>query len=134
MTINSAAIDTNVLLYLHDRSDDRKRGIAQEILAENPVISSQVLSEFLNVLRRQLPLSKSEIVDYVANLLQDCELIQVNTSTLRASSELISNHNFQIFDSIIVAAAISANCSVLYSEDMQHGLTIHGLRICNPFL
>jgi len=48
---NSFAVDTNILIYLHDKSDERKRKIAENILIENPKIPAQVISEYLNVIR-----------------------------------------------------------------------------------
>lgn len=136
MTIvnNCIAVDTNVLLYLHDSSDDRKRDIAKNILAENPKVSAQVISEFINVTRRQLTLSKSDILVYCSDLLRDCECTPVSWETLNKASGLVQKYNFQIFDSIIVAAALEANCTLLYSEDMQHGLKVDSLTIINPFM
>ncbi len=128
------AVDTNVLVYLHDSSDTRKRNIAEHILAGNPKVPSQVISEYLNVTRRVLKLSKFEIVAQSANLLKDCEIIQVSCHTLTKATDLIQKFDFQLFDSIIVAAACEADCNILYSEDMQHGLVVEGLTILNPFL
>jgi predicted nucleic acid-binding protein len=127
------AADSNVLLYLHDKSDKRKRDIATNILSDNPKISTQVISEFINVTRRQLDLSKADIVTYCADLLKDCEIIPVSCDTLTNAAALIQRYDFQIFDSIIVAASIEANCTILYSEDMQDGLVIGKLTILNPF-
>src|ERR1700739_3868160 len=118
------AVDTNVLIYLHDSSDVRKRKIAENIIADNPNISSQVVSEYINVTRRLLNLSKAEVLTQCAKLFQSCEIIPVSAETLVTSAGLIDKYDFQIFDSIIVAAALTANCSILYSEDMQHGLII----------
>lgn len=134
MPNNIIAVDTNVLLYLHDRSDKTKRDIAKYILSDNPKISTQVISEFINVARRQLDLSKSDIVTYTADLLKDCEIIPVSYGILTYSAALIQRYDFQIFDSIIVASALDANCTILYSEDMQHGLAIKKMTIVNPFL
>ena len=134
MTINCIAADSNILLYLHDKSDKRKRDIAKNILSDNPKISTQVISEFINVARRQLDLPKSEILAYCADLLRDCEIIQVSCGTLTNATALIKRYDFQIFDSIIVAAALEANCTILYSEDMQDGLVINELTIVNPFI
>jgi predicted nucleic acid-binding protein len=131
---NSVAVDTNVLLYLHNKSDDRKRRIAENILADNPKIPAQVISEYLNVTRRLLDLSKTEIVKQCADLLQDCEIIPMSYQTLTDASNIVDKHNFQIFDSIIIAAALQANCSVLYSEDMQHGFVIRSMTVLNPFI
>lgn len=133
MMSNPTAVDTNILIYLHDTSDLRKKGIAENILTENPCISSQVVSEYLNVTRRILKLSKADLVAQCADLLKNCELIHVSQKTLIKASDLIRKYNFQIFDSIIVAAALEANCTILYSEDMQHGLVMGNLTIKNPF-
>jgi predicted nucleic acid-binding protein len=134
MTSNRIAADSNILLYLHDKSDKRKRDIAKNILSDNPKISTQVISEFINVARRQLDMPKADIVAYCADLLKDCEIIQVSYDTLTNAAALIQRYGFQIFDSIIVASALEANCTILYSEDMQHGLVINKLTIVNPFV
>lgn len=134
MMINSIAVDTNVLVYLHDSSDARKRNIAENILAENPKIPSQVISEYLNVTKRILSLSKTELVSQCAELLKDCEIINVSCETLINSVTLIQKYDFQIFDSIIVAASLEAGCTILYSEDMQHNMVINNLIILNPFV
>ena len=134
MMNNCIAADTNILLYLHDNSDNRKRDIAKNILSDNPKISAQVISEFLNVTRRQLDLPKADIITYCADLLKDCDILPVSCDTLTNAAALIQKYNFQLFDSIIVAAACEANCDILYSEDMQHGLSINNLTILNPFL
>ncbi len=131
---NPTAVDSNVLIYLHDKFDTRKRTIAENILADAPKISSQVVSEYINVTRRLLDLPKPTILRQCAALFEHCELIIVNPNTLVAAANLIDKHGFQIFDSIIVAAALEANCSVLYSEDMQNGFTINNMTIVNPFL
>ena len=134
MMANSAAADTNVLIYLHDKFDTRKRRIAENVLADAPKISSQVISEYINVTRKLLDLPKPAILTQCAALLENCEIIPVYRTTLIAAAKLMEKHGFQIFDSIIVAAAMEANCSVLYSEDMQHGFTINNMTIINPFL
>ncbi len=134
MPNNSYAVDTNILIYLLDSSDNRKRNIAENILAENPKIPAQVLSEYLNVTRRLLNLPKADVVIQCAALLKDCEIIPVSCNTLTTAAGFIQKYGFQIFDSIIIAAALEANCTVLYSEDMQHGFKINGLTIVNPFI
>ncbi len=133
MVIDFAAVDTNVLIYLHDSSDERKRKIAENILADNPIISTQVISEYTNVTRRLLDLSKPELLIQTAKLFENCEIVQVSCGTLNAAAELIIKYQLQIFDSIIVAAAIEAGCTILYSEDMQDGLKIGNMVISNPF-
>ena len=134
MRNSTEAVDTNVLIYLHDSSNIRKRKIAEDILANDPVLCSQVISEYINVTRRLLNLPKADILLQTATLFKDCRIIQVSCDTITNASNLINKYGFQIFDAIIVASAIESSCSVLFSEDMQHGLSIDGLKICNPFV
>ena len=68
MTSNCIAADSNILLYLHDKTDKRKRDIAKNILSDNPKISTQVISEFINVARRQLDLPKLGILSYCISI------------------------------------------------------------------
>jgi predicted nucleic acid-binding protein len=135
MTNNNIALDTNVLIYIHDSSSPIKKTIAEDLLADNPFISSQVISEYLNTTRRLLQLSKDELLTQTSNLLAGCTIIPVLPSTLLYASELVKKYHFQLFDAVIVAAAKESNCAVLYSEDMQHGLVVDkNLTIINPFL
>ena len=53
---------------------------------------------------------------------------------IKRSFDLVKRYDFQMFDALIVASALEANCTVLYSEDMHHDLLVEKqLRILNPF-
>jgi predicted nucleic acid-binding protein len=141
MTTNERfALDTNVLVYLHEVENNSKKTAAIDLMASSPVISNQVLSEYLNVLRRLIKLPKEQVLNNALSWLSFGEIIPVDLETLKLAHELIKQYDFhrgagQFFDSIIVAAALEARCSVLYSEDMQHELLVNGqLRILNPFV
>lgn len=128
------AVDTNVLIYLHDQSSPDKRAAAKNIVADNPKVPAQVVSEYLNTIRRLLPLPKAEILYQTAALFGPCEIIPVTSAVLLLAAELVKSYHFQLFDAIIVAACLKANCAILFSEDMQHGLVVnHTLTIVNPF-
>jgi len=132
---NNIALDTNVLIYLHDNSNLNKRAVAKDLLSDNPFISSQVVSEYLNVTRRLLPLSKEEILVQASNLFVGCTIVPVLPNTLILASTLVKKYNFQLFDAVIVAAAIESDCAILYSEDMHNGLVVENkLTIVNPFI
>ena len=88
MTPNICAADTNVLVYLHDNSNNTKRAIAQNILADNPKLPAQVISEYLNTTRRILNISKSEILKQTADLFAECDIIPVTAKTLFLASDL----------------------------------------------
>ena len=53
---------------------------------------------------------------------------------LEAALGLRRENGFSFYDSLVIAAAQSAQCQILYSEDMQHGQLVGGMRIVNPFL
>ncbi|MFP4339690.1 MAG: PIN domain-containing protein, partial [Cyclobacteriaceae bacterium] len=109
MTTNERfALDTNVLMYLHEVDANSKKTIAIDLMASSPVISNQVLSEYLNVLRRLLNLPKEQVLNNALSWLRLGEIIPVNFDTLKLVHELIKRYDLQLFDSIIVAAALEA--------------------------
>ncbi|GLU53541.1 ribonuclease VapC [Dyadobacter frigoris] len=133
--MNNIALDTNILMYLYDSIDETKRIKSESLLGETPFVSAQVVSEFLNVTKRLLKLPKFEILEKCSKTLSFCEIIPVNQKTLENALFLIKRYDFQLFDSIIIASALAANCSILYSEDLQHKQLIDNrLTIINPFL
>ena len=128
------ASDTNVLIYLHEPTDTDKRKKALELMASVPVISSQTVSEYLNVLRRILKTPKQVLFAEAISWLKIGEISPVSFSTLATAQALMKKYDFQLFDSIIVAGALQSNCTILYSEDMHHDLLVENkLRIVNPF-
>ena len=128
------ALDTNILIYL-EGNDAFKRKIAEDLLSYDPVIPSQVISEFINVIRRLRKISKRQLITETVELFGHCLIAPIEHSTLDLAKNLIKKYDFQIFDGIIVATALEANCDILYSEDMQHDLFVHQqLKIINPFI
>jgi predicted nucleic acid-binding protein len=125
----SAAVffDTNILLYLF-MEDGRRTPVAEELIV-------QVLNELVSVARGKLKMSWEQvriIRDKTLILLPN--LLPLTEETHRLAVDLSRRHGFNIYDSLIVAAATQAGCTTLYTEDMQHGLTIGKLTIVNPFL
>jgi len=129
------ALDTNVLVYCHSDDELDKQKIATSFFDLQPLISAQVLSEYINVIKRTMKLPKDKIMDMCLQNIELCILQPVSLTTLRAARNLIDRYDFQLFDSIVVASALEANCHILYSEDLQHGLVVEKrLEIINPFL
>jgi len=129
------ALDTNVLIYCHSLTCEDKMLIAIEFFSKNPVVSSQVISEYLNVMRRKFGMEKNAIMQLCSSWLEQCTIQPVVLSTVKLAQYLIDKYGFQIFDGVIVAAALEANCDTLYSEDMQHGQVVENtLKIVNPFV
>ncbi|MCE7065609.1 PIN domain-containing protein [Dyadobacter sp. CY326] len=129
------AVDTNILIYLHEEPSSNKTVRAKEIITESPVISAQVISEYLNVLKRLLKVPKLRLIEHCLVLVEACEIAPIDSHILAKSKQLLVRYDFQLFDSIIVASALEANCSILYSEDLQHNQLIENkLTIINPFI
>lgn len=124
-------LDTNVLLYAF--SEDARANRAEELLRGGGIISVQVLNEFVNgsrKLNRRWPEIDQGLADIRA-LLQPP--IPLTVKLHERAIALARQHKFAIYDSLIIAAAIEADCDVLYTEDMQHGRKIDALTIQNPF-
>ena len=134
MTTTKFALDTNVLIHSHNQVDLLKQDIARDLIVRSPVISTQVLSEYLNVLKRIMSISKKELLNLCMKTVAHGDIYPVGVATLKIAEQIIRRYDFQLFDGIIVAAAVEAGCEVLYSEDMQHYMTVEKqLRIINPF-
>jgi predicted nucleic acid-binding protein len=126
--------DTNVLLYLLSK-DAAKADRAEGLLADGAVISVQVLNEFAAVASRKLGLSWNEIKDILGPIRTVCEIEPLSVETHDRGVEIAERYGFSLFDAIIVASALHAGCTILYSEDMQHDQRIaNQLRIRNPFI
>jgi predicted nucleic acid-binding protein len=132
--MTNIALDTNVLIYKHGFDNDAKMAIAAQLLYENPVISAQVISEYLNVMKRISKKNKRELMEMCAEWLENCRIHPITHSTIYRARHLIGKYDFQMFDGIIVASALEAGCDILYSADMQDNLVVEKtLTIVNPF-
>lgn len=127
-------IDTNIAVYAF--SLDQRSEIAERILQRRCLTSVQVLNEFANVGRRKLRMEWHEIDLGLKTLRILCgPVVPVDIDVHDQAFALCQTYNFSFYDALIVAAALNADCSILYSEDMQHGLRVDDrLNIVNPFL
>lgn len=133
--MSKIALDSNILIYNHSLEFENKKLIARSFFRDNPVVSSQVVSEYINVIKRNLKVSKQELIQLCSLWLEKCTVQPVVLSTIKLAQDLIVRYDFQIFDGIIVAAALEADCDTIYSEDMHDGLIVENkLKIINPFI
>jgi predicted nucleic acid-binding protein len=126
-------VDTNVLIYAFSE-DAAKAAVAEAILAAGGSISVQVLNEFTHVSRRKLKLDWPEVEERLSVVKAlVCEAAPVTVAVHEKAIEIARDHNFSVYDALIVASALSMGCTRLLTEDMQHGRSIEGLVIENPF-
>lgn len=133
-------IDTNVFIYQLDASDGRKQALAERLVREalaagDACISFQVVQECLNTLLRKarVVLQAEQARMYLDTVL--LPLLQVSSSPAlyHRALDIQARYRFSFYDSLIVAAALVAGCSRLFSEDLQHGQQVEGLSIIDPF-
>ena len=127
-------IDSNVVLYSLS-NDESKQRRALELLASGGLISTQVLGEVANVMRRKLGYELPAIRAVLLRLIGDCRLHPLTPATVLRALDVAQRFGFSYYDSLIVATAQEAGCDTVCSEDLQHGQTVGpGLTVVNPFL
>lgn len=134
---DKAFIDSNLWLYAFVlRPGEEARHEKARALIETPVrytISEQVIAEVSVNLLKQAHLPEDRLLGIVENFYTRCEVVAPDVVMHRTASHLRQAHRFSYWDSLIVAAALGAGCTILYSEDMQHGQIIDSrLTVLNP--
>lgn len=132
-------VDTNVLVYAFERSDSARKRIAQRLLGDLMVedrlrVSTQVLQELFVTLTRKVsqPCPAAEALAVLEDLTA-WPLMVVDYAAIRAAVELMGQAKLSFWDGLIVVSAARSGASVLYTEDMNDGQDILGIRITNPF-
>lgn len=109
--------------------------MARQVISLKPNICAQVLVEVANVCKNQFRFTKHNLLILWENLLNDCTLIPTDHQSIQKAIQLTERYDFQLFDALIIADALRADCTILYSEDMQHNMFVEKqMTIINPFL
>ncbi len=131
-------VDTNVLIYAHDVDATAKHQIARHILQDlwnqrTGALSTQVLQEFYVNVRRKIasPLSKESARAVVSSYTIWC--VDTTSQEISTAFRIEDEARIGFWDALIVAAALKAGAARILSEDLNHGQTISGVRIENPF-
>lgn len=134
-------LDTNILVYSLSINEPQKQPVAASLIqnaldTHRGFISTQVVQEFLNLAtRRASPVfSAVETVEYLNKVLWPlCGHFSSNAFYERAL-QIRLDTGYSFYDALIVAAAVQLDCKQLLSEDLQHGRTVQGITILNPFI
>lgn len=129
-------LDTNVVVYLYSADEPEKQAAALALIQQSdPVVSTQVLSELANTLRRKFGLSYDEVAQAVTEVREACTVVPVMPDTIVQALALAKKYQYAYYDSLILASALSARCETLATEDLQHGQVIEDvLKIHCPFV
>jgi len=126
--------DTNIAVYALD-ADPVRRRTALTILRTGPVISVQVVNEFVNVALGKMRLSRPKVGRLAGILMRRCEVIDLTIDMVRTAIALGERYGISHWDALIVSAALAAGCEVLYSEDLQADQVFEArLTVRNPFV
>lgn len=126
-------LDSNILIYAF--SEDRRSEAARILLNSGGTIGVQTLNEFVNVALNKLRMNWDEIDQALDEIqLLSTVVAPVDLALHQSGIALAQRHRLSIYDALIVAAALNANCKTLWSEDMHDGLVVEKrLEIRNPF-
>ena len=124
--------DTNVLIYLASGETDRVKR-SEEVLAGGGVISVQVLNEFVNTTRGKNAFAWDAVETWLELFRATLDVEPLTLESQARATEIARRHQLHIYDATIIAAAEQAGCDVLYTEDLQHGSTVAGVEIRNPY-
>jgi len=132
-----AFFDTNILVYADDRAWPQKQEKAIALFAEHlrngtAVLSLQVLQEYFAAATRKLKIAP-ETAQRKVDLLARARVVRFEARDVLAAIELHRLTQISFWDALIVHAARSAGAAWLYSEDLQSGTSISGVRVVNPF-
>jgi predicted nucleic acid-binding protein len=134
-------LDTNIFVYSFDGYPDPKARRATGLIRRavdtlTGIVSYQVVQEFFNLALRRFtkPMSLADAEQYLSTVFRPIMTVNSSPALFAEALRLNDRHQLSWYDSLIVAAAVNAGCSVLYTEDLQHGQRFGNLRIENPFL
>ena len=131
-------IDTNVIVYARVRNDAVKHEKAKSLFIthakDNIFISTQVLSESYNAIRKN-GVGDVDIYKTIDECIAKMNVLPVDVDTIRQCFKIKDRYGFSYWDSLILSSALLSDCSVVYSEDMQHEQVIKSkVKIINPFI
>jgi len=131
-------VDTNVLIYALDEGDPQKLRAARAWRKElwksrRGRLSFQVLQEFYAKVLQKWPIARNDARAEVRDLMA-WDPVAVHAGVLELGWKIQDRYHLSFWDALIVAAAKSAGCRYLLTEDLQHGQQLDGVTVLSPFL
>ena len=126
-------LDTNILVYSATPESEHARA-ADALIAAGGVVSVQVLNEFVNTMSRKYRAPWPAITAFLDGVRSVLTIMPLDDATHLAALRLVDRYKFQWWDALIVASALEAGCTRLFTQDMHAGLVVDGrLAIVDPF-
>lgn len=132
-------LDTNILICAWDNTEIEKKlwinsFLIKTKLVNELIISTQTLGEFYNVATKKIGLTKEQSYNICQNFSKIFPVYEISIENVFHAMKISKETQYSYWDSLILAMAIDTGCSILYSEDLNSGQEIEGLKIVNPFM
>jgi predicted nucleic acid-binding protein len=128
-----AFLDTNILVYAFSPKDPKK-AVAEALVVRGCMVGIQTLNEFVNVATNKAKEPWPAVLGWLRIIEKLCPPpVPLTLSVHHRGLAIARTYGYHLYDSMMLAAALEASCSVFYSEDMRDGHSIEGLSIRNPF-
>lgn len=124
-------LDSNVLLYLLS-TDAEKADTVERLLARGGMVSIQVFNEIASVALRKFGKDLRDVRHFLQDLRRVCDIVPTDLGSHERGLDIAERYRFSIHDSMLIAAALQAECTTFYSEDLQRGQRIENLTIRSP--
>jgi predicted nucleic acid-binding protein len=138
MSAKRFTLDTNILVYAVDSSDQERHRRAQEIieamLTQDCVLTLQSLGEFYFTVTRKGKLSPAQAKKQVEGWQALFSVVAAGPATLNRAIAAVELHQISFWDAMLWSAARDAGVTMLLSENFQNGQELGGIRINNPFI
>jgi predicted nucleic acid-binding protein len=130
-------VDTNIFLYANDTREPRKARKARRLLErlareQRSTVSTQVINEFAANSIYKLKYSDAQAIA-ASRIFERFEFVALEQHHATLAIEIHARHRISFWDGLLFAAALSAGCSLLYTEDLNPGQTIAGVKVVDPF-
>ena len=129
-------IDTNILFYAIDNSDEKKHRISLRIIedilrnSEQYKISLQAIAELNYAVAR-----KNKNAAKLASELSETLLAHSGMIVHYTEKELrLAINESKLFDALLTYTYVTSGCHEIYSENLKDMPKVKGVKFINPFL
>jgi len=137
--MTKAFFDTNVIIYAFVENDLLRSQVSRDLMEsyamnDHAVISTNVLNETFFAAVRKHKFSREDARAVVQRLSVLRHVVVPSVAVVLQANDIAVETQFTIYDALMIAAAKSAGCDRIYTEDLTHNQVVQGIKIINPFL
>jgi len=128
-------LDTNILISLYSTEEKKQKRVLELLQNDDTsVISTQVLSEFCNILKKKFNFNTKQLNILLQDFEKNFLMHPTDIEQIKTALTISDRYKYSFYNALVIAGAIHSGCTLLFSEDLQHGQTIlNKVKITNPF-